>query len=247
MPYASYKQFFRQSCVLHRPLTLSVFPPHDFCAQPILGSACSLQQLAAGPASTAASSAFVFPASSGTTPVRLFRHVNVGSNGGGSGRSRRCGNGNITCQSDARAVGARKAGGNGDDLGDHVSGSEHRGVGMRNADAGRLVVEGHQDQGGGGRWAPSSRKSRYPLGVRAPRLALARPVESITLAENQRSIAPMWRRSVAYSPLRSIRHHTLHSGEGIVEESRVHDRDGRRGGIYSITPPCVYVDIQQPK
>ncbi|CAM9445885.1 unnamed protein product, partial [Ectocarpus sp. 8 AP-2014] len=53
------------------------------------------KQLAAGPASTAASSAFVFPASSGTTPVRLFRHVDVGSNGGGSGRSRRCGNGNI--------------------------------------------------------------------------------------------------------------------------------------------------------
>ncbi|CAN0546776.1 unnamed protein product, partial [Ectocarpus sp. 12 AP-2014] len=95
------------------------------------------KQHAAGSASTAASSAFVFPPSSGTTHVRLFRHVNVGSSGGGGGSIRRCGNGNITCRKDARAVGALNPGGNGDDLGEHVSGSRHRGVGMRNADAGR--------------------------------------------------------------------------------------------------------------
>ncbi|CAN0062884.1 unnamed protein product, partial [Ectocarpus sp. 12 AP-2014] len=106
---------------------------------PILTSLGGLaqQQHAAGPASTAASSAFVFPPSSGTTPVRLFRHVNVGSSGGGSGSIRRCGNGSMKCRRDARVVGALNAGGNGDDLGERVSGREHRGRGMRNADAGR--------------------------------------------------------------------------------------------------------------
>ncbi|CAB1102630.1 unnamed protein product [Ectocarpus sp. CCAP 1310/34] len=108
------------------------------------------KQHAAGSGSTAASSAFVSPPSSGTTPVRLFRHVNVGSSGGGSGSIRRYGNGNVTCRRDARAVGALNAGSNGNDLGEHVPGSEHRGGGMRNADAGRLVDWDIKTRGEGG-------------------------------------------------------------------------------------------------
>ncbi|CAM9600922.1 unnamed protein product, partial [Ectocarpus fasciculatus] len=78
------------------------------------------KQHAAAPAWTAGSSAFVFPPSAGTTPIRFFRHVNAGSSGGDS--SSRRGNGDISCEGDAinNAVSALRAGGNGCDLGDDV-------------------------------------------------------------------------------------------------------------------------------